>query len=111
MSLAIDLDRAWADAEIISDGLIGLASNQLFEHLAFACRQRGQSAAHFRFGSLARGVPMLMIHGDAHGDENRLVLEGLLDEVDRSEFHCFHEAVGLEQKSQESRTASSFSMT
>ena len=84
---AIDLDRARADAEIVGDGLVGLAGDQA----SSTCRSRSDKVREL--GRDGRGsssrLPVLVPRSSAARTacEQRLVVERLLDEVDGAGLH------------------------
>src|SRR5262249_20755732 len=84
---AVDLDRAWADPEVESDLLVGKAADQALQHLALAVGECGQTAVDLCALGFVPVLAALLIAGGAHGLEQSLVIERLLDKIRSADLH------------------------
>ncbi|CAI0345383.1 hypothetical protein BO1005MUT1_390055 [Hyphomicrobiales bacterium] len=83
----VDLDRPGADPELVRDHLVGFAFDETVEHLLLALAQRFEAHQDVDALRLVLRLALMPVEGRAHSGEQQFVVEGLLDEVDRSFLH------------------------
>src|SRR5208337_1173424 len=63
----IDLDRPWADPEIIRNLLVGVSGHETFEHVALAVRKSGEAAFYLTAFGFALLLPVHRVEREPHG--------------------------------------------